>query len=66
MIYIYILTESEWRKVSGLYVCECVCVFWGVACVAKEKEEREREREREVKRKLREGKRISLTFIEDR
>ena len=46
-IYIYILTESEWRKVSGLYVCECVCVFWGVRVWGrKRKRERERERER--------------------
>ena len=50
---------------SGLYVCECVCVFWGVRVWGR-KRKREREREREVKRKLREGKRISLTFIEDR
>ena len=46
-IYIYILTESEWRKVSGLYVYECVCVFWGVRVWGrKRKRERERERER--------------------
>ena len=45
-IYIYILTESEWRKVSGLYVYECVCVFWGVVFGEGKGRERERERER--------------------